>query len=68
MIPWALHHLFVWAVRLGVLVVACLTVQRILVDELGYRMEFKPMLVVALLMIVTVRLWMPWAPPKRDEG
>lgn len=66
MTHWALYHLFVWTARIGVLVAACLTVQHVLVDELGYRMEFRPMLIVALMMIVTVRIWMPWSKGEKN--
>ena len=64
---WLLHHSFVWAARLGVLFAACLTAQHLINEELGYRMEFRPMFIIALMMIVTVRIWMPWATPKRDD-
>ena len=67
MIQWMLGHLFVWAVRITVLVVACLSMQHLLTEELGYRMEFQPMLVGALLMIVTVRIWMPWQPQSKKS-
>lgn len=67
MIRWLAWHLFVWAVRLVVLAIAVFTMTRVIDEELGYRMELKPMLFGALLMIVTVRIWMPWFPPKRDE-
>jgi hypothetical protein len=64
---FVLWHLFVWSVRVGVLLGATLTMSHLVNEELGYRMEFYPMLVAAVLMIVTVRLWMPWVPPRRDD-
>lgn len=67
MIRWLAWHLMVWTVRLGVLVIAVVTMTRLIDEELGYRMELKPMLMGALLMIITVRIWMPWFPPKREE-
>lgn len=68
MIAWVLQHLFVWSVRIGVLYAACFTVQNILTEELGYRMDFRTMLTVALMMIVTVRIWMPWSLPKKGDA
>lgn len=68
MIAWMLQHLFVWAVRITVLLVACFTVQNIMTEELGYRMDFRTMFTVALLMIVTVRIWMPWSSPKKGDA
>jgi hypothetical protein len=64
---WLLHSAFVWFIRLAVLVAACLTVQHLINEELGYRMEFQPMLIIALLMIVVVRIWMPWSMKDRPE-
>ena len=67
MLRWFAWHLFVWSVRLVVLLVACYSMGRVINEELGYRMEPKPMLLGALLMIVTVRIWMPWHMPKRED-
>lgn len=65
MIRWFLWHAFVWSARVGTLLAATWTMSRLIQEELGYRMEPKPMLVGAILMIVTVRIWMPWARSER---
>lgn len=62
MTRWFMHHLFVWTVRLVVLVVSVFTLARVIHVTLGYRMEYGPMFLGALLIIVVVRVWMPWAP------
>jgi len=67
MLRWLSGHLFVWVVRVCVLLAAVMTMSRLINEELGYRMEFYPMLTGAVLMIVTVRIWMPWHMPKRDD-
>lgn len=61
MIRWLSWLAFVWSVRIGVLLVATWTMSRLINEELGYRMEPKPMLVAAILTIVVVRIWMPWS-------
>jgi len=60
MIQYLLSNAFKLFVRLAVLMAACLTMGKILTDELGYRMDFNVMLVAAAMMIITVRVWMPW--------
>lgn len=67
MIRWLSWLAFVWSVRLGVLILSTWTMSRVISDELGYRMEPKPMLLGAILMIVTVRIWMPWSTPRPDD-
>ena len=57
---WFKYGAFKWCVRLGILVVGCASMQHILVEQLGYRMDIRVMLTVALITIVTVRFWMPW--------
>lgn len=61
MLQWAFRHLFVWVVRLAVLVVAVLTLANVIHSQLGYRMALGPMFLGALLVIVLVRVWMPWS-------
>ena len=60
MIQYLLSNAFKLFVRLAVLLAACVTMGKILTDELGYRMDFNVMLVAAAMMIITVRVWMPW--------
>jgi hypothetical protein len=67
MLLWLLHNGFRWVVRAVVLLVAVLTCQHVLTEELGYRMDFKAMLVLAILTIVTVRVWMPWEGPSASK-
>lgn len=67
MIRWFLWLAFVWSVRLGVLLASTWTMSRLISEELGYRMEPKPMLVGAILLVITVRLWMPWSRPKWSD-
>jgi hypothetical protein len=66
-IQWALGNVFVWVVRLAVLTGACLSMKFILADQLGYRVEFPQMWIGGLLIIVTVRIWMPWTSPFSKE-
>ena len=68
MIAWAAGNLFVWLVRLAVLTGACLSMKFILADQLGYRVEFPQLWIGGLLIIVTVRIWMPWESPFKKES
>jgi hypothetical protein len=61
---WLLWHACKWFTRTGVLLASCWTVQHLLHDRLGYRVDLQTMLVIAVVMIVTVRLWMPWKEDK----
>jgi hypothetical protein len=61
MFAWVSGRLFVWSVRAVVLLAACFSMRHILADQLGYRVEVPQLLFGGLLMIVTVRVWMPWA-------
>ena len=47
MLRWIAYHLFVWAVRLAVLVVAVVTLADVIHQRLGYRMEYGPMFLAA---------------------
>ena len=67
MIKWAMGHGFVWLVRLAVLTGACLSMKFILADQLGYRVEFPQLWIGGLLIVVTVRVWMPWSSPLTDD-
>jgi len=67
MIMWATGNAFVWVVRLAVLLGACLSMKFILADQLGYRVEFPQLFIAGLLVIITVRVWMPWTSPLREE-
>ena len=68
MIRWAIGNMVVWLVRLGVLTGAALSMKFILADQLGYRVEFPQMWIGGLLIIVTVRIWMPWTSPFEKES
>lgn len=61
MIAWLSGNLFVWLVRVAVLFGACMTMRFILATQLGYRVEIPQLLTGGLLMIITVRVWMPWS-------
>ncbi len=66
MIEWFVGHLFVWCVRCAVLLGACFSMRHILANQLGYRVEVPQLLAGGILMIVTVRVWMPWAPNRKS--
>ena len=71
MIRWLLQNGFVWGVRIGSLLVGCFSMQHILGDNLGYRVDTSTLLIAATIMIVVIRLWMPWAPSEpesQDDG
>lgn len=59
MIAWLVKHLGVFVVRLGLTLVACITLQGVIHNE-GYRCELPTLLVGAAVTIVTLRLWLPW--------
>jgi len=63
MIGWVARHLLWWAIRLGVTLAACVTLQNVIHGE-GYRVELWTLLVAAACVIVTVRFWMPR--PEKD--
>ena len=67
MIKWASGWMFVWAIRIVVLVGACLSMKAILADQLGYRVEFPQLFIAGLLTIVCVRVWMPWQSPFQEK-
>ena len=60
------RHAFQFAVRIGVTLVALLTIQNVVHQE-GYFIEFKTLAVAAVVMIVALRLWMPWSKPASDR-
>lgn len=65
MLVWFFTNAFKWTVRIVVTLVACASMQNILADRLGYRMEFSVLLIAAAITITTVRLWMPWSDNRR---
>lgn len=67
MLGWLAVNAFVWAVRVAVLVGACFSMRYILATELGYRVDVPQLLLGGLLIIVTVKLWMPWTSPLAKE-
>lgn len=67
MLAWMAGNVFVWLVRLAVLTGACFSMKFILADQLGYRVEFPQLWIGGLLIIVTVRIWMPWQSPFQEK-
>ena len=59
-LQYVLANSFKFVVRITVLFVSCLTMSKIMVNKLGYRMDLDVMLFVAAMLIVLVRVWMPW--------
>ena len=65
-IRWVGARAFVFAARMVVLFGATWAIEGMVHRELGYRIEFVPMLLIAIIAIVTLRVWMPWSTSTRD--
>lgn len=68
MFGWMAGNVFVWLVRFAVLLGGCLSMKYILADQLGYRVELPQMFIAGLLIIITVRIWMPWSSPLKEDS
>jgi len=65
-IDWLSSHIIVFLVRLAVLFGAAWAIEGMVNRELGYHVEFGPMLVFMIVALVTIRVWMPWSTSTRD--
>lgn len=61
MIRWVYERAFVFAVRIAVLLGAAWAIEGMVNRELGYHVDFGPMLVFMIVALVTIRVWMPWS-------
>lgn len=67
MLDWAARRLFQLAVRLGFTLAGCVTLQRLIHEE-GYRVELSTLLLASAVVVIVLRLWMPWGHEARSPG
>lgn len=67
MFKWLVKHSFVFGLRVATLFGASWAVTGLVNRELGYRIEYSPMLLIAIITIVTLRIWMPWSSTNDKE-
>lgn len=66
MIRWVADRSLIFMVRMAVLFGATWAIEGMVNRELGYKIEFGPMLVFMIVALVTIRVWMPWSTSTRD--
>ena len=66
LVNWLSSHIIVFLVRIAVLFGATWAIEGMVNRELGYHIEFRPMLIFMIVALVTIRVWMPWSTSTRD--